>query len=462
MKLLATLRSLPAFCIAYCALVFTLASASAEPAAVDHAKALRENNERVKAVLRAIESAGQNKKYADITNNVDKLFQLLAIKEDTPDVVSPAGAHLAIAKAIVREPNLIMPDMARKHFAEALRLGAGNPDVLAETLLEKARWDYLLANDPPEKGVAAMRAALATPGLRPARRLDLTERYADWGFESGFDEEAEMRACAGGDPELLSEVLRRVIQRIGRAQRKGFSRLKYAYSREHVVELCDEGLALPTERHRATFIEEKAKALEDMERYREAEEIYLAQAATTDNRRRASWCQKLGDFYVRTAERYYERSDPATLRKAIAAYTNASVLSPSDQGPLRKIADAALLLRDYDLARDATERQIPLNKGVANGAMEAVLGRCDYLQGDYEGAARHYGAFPKELRREDCERYARALFACGRYDESAVQLERLLGMSPRTSKDSVSYYLERVKALQEKNGGKIGQTAPFP
>lgn len=434
---------------ALCALHCASSSAGQPAAAADHAKVLRENNNRAKALLGAIDSAGRNKKYADITNNVDELFQLLALKEDAPDVVSPAGAHLAIAKAIVREPNLIMPDIARKHFAEAVRLGAGNPDVLAEALLEKARWDYLLADDPPEKGIAAMRAALASRDIKPGKRLELVERYADWGFERGFDAEAEMRKCADGDAELLSEVLRRVVQRIGRAQRGAGAKLKYSMSHEHVVELCDEALALPVERNREGFAEEKAKALEAMERYGEAEQIYLAQAATTDDRVRARWCQKLGDYYVRTAERYYQPSDPTTLRKAIAAFTNAAILSPGDQGPLRKIADAALRLRDYDLAREATGKQVPLNKGVANGAMEAVLGRCDYEQGDYEGAIRHYGAFPKELRREECERYARALFACGRYDECVTQLERLLGMSPRTSQDGVRYDLECVKALRD-------------
>ena len=142
------------------------------------------------------------------------------------------------------------------------------------------------------------------PGVSAKTKLDFLQSGVP-----GLDFETEGRKVVDGDTAARADYYRRVtepnrfyggigVKRLEDALRKGFSC-------EHMLALCDEALAAVTPQDVPLFIGRKSIALTRLERFKEAEQLLLTSAATTNASLRRTYLGMLGDFYADRATRYY-------------------------------------------------------------------------------------------------------------------------------------------------------------
>ena len=431
-----------AFCILHSALSLAF-SAFAENASV------RANNEKADKLFREMAEHGRKSEYAAVTNCSAQVAAMLSLKEDAPSV-TPYRLHMATARALSEKLHLHWVGLAAQHYAEALKF-ADTPKQKAEAIFAAGRLEYdVAADDDPAPALAKIRSALAVPDLSKADLLDLVLRYPAE-IDPDFDVEAEAWKIAESEPALHGRYYEGILP-VPRGQNVTLDPSKSA---ERTLEICRKAIEDPavTGGRRTTFLNREVDALVDLGRKAEAEQRLLELAATTNPHARAAWSKRLGDFYLESARRYYRPSHEPTLRKALCAYTDASLAAPTDGRIAETICSVALTLKDYLAAENAVARRIEINKGVTNAWAWSQFGRIAYEKKDYVSAASAFGAAETGLDHTSRRLYARSLKALGRIEETIAQLEKLEKEDNRFVKATDRYYIQYLK-------GRLPPAAP--
>ena len=426
------------FCILHCALCIAL-STFAESASV------RENNTKAENILRAMAEHGRKNQYAEVTNCSAQVAALIALKEGAPSIVTPFRLHMETGRALSEKLHLHWADLAAWHYAEALK-AADTPRRKADAIMAAGRLEYNVAvDDDPAPALAKIRSALAVPGLSKADLLELVLRYPAE-IDPGFDVAAEAWKIAEHEPALHGRYYEGILPPRPRGQN---TTLDPVLSSEHVLEICRKAIDDPavTGGKRQTLLNREIDALLDLGRNDEAEQRLLTLAATTDQRLRAAWSKRLGDFYAENARRYYLPSHEQTLRKALAAYTEANIADPKDWRTVDAIFSTAMALKDYRAAEKAVASRIEIDKGVTNVWAWSRLGRIAYAKEDYASAAAAFGSAEEKLDLPERKLYAHALKALGRIEETIAQLEKIEKVDNRFLKSSDRYYIQYLKQI---------------
>ena len=421
-----------AFCITFCIAL----SAFAESASV------RDNNAKAEGLFREMAELGRKNQYAQVTNRCAQIEAMLALPEGAPAKVTPHRLHMATARALSEKLHLHWAGLAAAHYAEALKV-AKTPREKAEALLAAGRLEYdVAANDDPAPAIAKIRSALAVPGLSKADLLDLVFRYPT-SVDPDFDVKAEAWKIAEGEPALHARYYNGILPATTRGPTET---LNPNQSVERTLEICRMAIADPAvgDRDRGKFDSRALDALKELGRDDELEKILVERAASTNLKARAAWNSRLGDFYVAKARRYYLPPHEPTIRKALAAYREASLAAPGDGRLVETICRTAMSIRDYEAAEQAVVRRIEQNKGETNVWAWCQLGTIAHAREDYAAAASAFGAVEDNLDRPNRRRYAESLNALGRIAETVAQLEKLEKVDVRSVKDSDRYYIQHL------------------
>ena len=415
-----------AFCIAF--------SAFAEaPSEVKNAE----------SILRAMAEHGRKNEYVEVTNCSAQVAALLALKEGAPANVTPYRLHMETGRALSEKLHLHWAGLAAWHYAEALKV-ADTPRRKAEAILSAGRLEYDVASeDDPAPALAKIRSAIAVQGLSKADLLELILRYPTE-IDPSFNIASEAWKVAADEPALHGRYYEGILPPRPRGQS---TTLDPALSSERALEICRKALDDPavTGGRRQTLLGREVDALLDLGRNDEAEQRLLTLAATTDQRLRAAWSKRLGDFYVESAQRYYQPSHEQTLRKALAAYTDANLADPKDWRTVESIFSTAMALKDYQAAESAVARRIEIDKGTTNVWAWSQLGRIAYAKEDYASAAAAFGSAEEKLGLPERKLYAHALKALGRIEEAIAQLEKIEKVDNRFMKSTDRYYIQHLK-----------------
>ena len=429
-----------ALCIVHCALCIAFSAFAQAPSEVKNA----EN------ILRAMAEHGRKNEYVEVTNCSAQVAALLALKEGAPANVTPYRLHMETARALSEKLHLHWAGLAAWHYAEAVK-AADTPRRKAEAILAAGRLEYdVAAKDDPAPALAKIRSALAVQGLSKADLLELILRYPAE-IDPGFDIASEAWKVAADEPALHGRYYEGILPPRPRGQS---TTLDPALSSERVLEICRKAIADPavTGGRRQNVLGREVDALLDLGRNDEAEQRLLTLAATTDQRLRAAWSKRLGEFYVESARRYYLPSDEQTLRKALVAYTDAYLADPKDWRAVDSIFSTAMALKDYQAAESAVARRIEIDKGTTNAWAWSQLGRIAYAKEDYASAAAAFGSAEEKLGLPERKLYAHALKALGRIEEAIAQLEKIEKEDNRFMKSTDRYYIQHLKKRLEKKG----------
>lgn len=427
---------------------------AAKKKAAELVQLIRDNDNKAEKLFREMAELGRKKRHGEITNCYGQIAALLALKEGAPANTTPFRLHMATARALTTPLHLHWAGLAAKHYAAALE-AADTPRQKAEAILAAGQLEYDLAeSDDPAPAIAKIRSALAVPELTKGDRIDLLFRYPTQ-IDPAVDVQAEAWKIAADEPALHGKYYENVLPPMPRA---GKATLDPARGSERALEICRQGLADPVVVGgvRAKLEAREVDALVDLGRYREAEQILLAHAATTNQGARALWSRRLGDFYTEQAKRYYLPSHGPTLGKALAAYVDASLANPKDTRVVETICATALALKDYNAAQRAIARRIGQNNGVTNGWAWAQFGCIAYEKGDYAAAADAFGAAEEKLGLSSRRLYAHSLKALGRIEEAIAQLEKIEKEDNRFRKGADRYYIQYLKEKLEREGAGAG------
>ena len=400
-------------------------------------------------ILREMAEHGRKNQYAEVTNCSAQVAALLALKEGAPANVTPYRLHMETGRALCANLHLHWAGLAAWHFEEALK-SADTPRRKADAILAAGRLEYdVAAEDDPAPAIAKIRSALAVPGLSKADLLELVLRYPTE-IDPGFDIAAEGWKIAEDVPDLHGKYYEGILPPRPRGQS---TTLDPALSSERVLEICRKALDDPavTGGRRQALQGREVDALIDLGRDAEAEQRLLTLAATTDQRVRATWSRRLGDFYAESARRYFLPSHVPTLQKALAAYRDANLADPRDWRAVESIYNTAMALKDYVAAERAVARRVEIDKGATNAWSWARLGRIAYAKENYASADESFGATEGQLDISDRKLYARSLKALGRIGEAVAQLEKIEKEDNRFMKSTDRYYIQYLKKRLEKD-----------
>ena len=430
----------PVPCFLFRILLLSAAAAFAEGASEE---------KNAENIFREMAEHGRKSEYAAVTNCSAQVTTMLSLTDGAPSV-TPYRIHMATARALSEKLHLHWAGLAAQHYAEALK-SACTPKQKAEAIFAAGRLEYdVAADNDPAPAIAKIRSALAVPGLSKSDMLDLVFRYPA-SIDPDFDVQAEAWKIAEGDSTLHGRYYAGILPPASRGQN---TTLDPSKSSERALEICRKALADPAVRggQREQFLNREIDALLDLGCKSEAEQRLLELAATTDQRSRAAWSKRLGDFYVESARRYYLPSHEPTLRKALCAYTDASIAAPNDGRIAETLCSVALSLKDYLTAENAISQRIKLNKGATNAWAWIQLGRIAYEKNDFASAASAFGAAEAGLDHSSRRLYARSLKALGRIEETIAQLKKIEKEDNRFVKGTDRYYIHYLEQRLEKKG----------
>ena len=414
---------------------------------------VQQNNGRVGQLVRELEGtfgANKGKDYAKVDAAVKELRDLMALKEGAPDAIDEARLQYLLAKVYSRPLDLRRAPLAEKAFQAAL---AAEKDPVRKAWIS---YDYAkfrraaALDDEPEKWEKAMADAFNTPGLPALARLDLLEAGIP-----GLDYEKDGLKAVANDPAALEKYYRRLTEpsRYRDVETSIGKALNPEFSREHWLELCDKAIAACPGRA-DDYRMRKADALVALGRAAEAEQLLFDGAATTNVAVRRSYLGKLGEFYSGRATRYYLDPAASPLRKALNAYESRLELDPRNGGYARSVVETAMRLADWPLAKTILDKYVA---DFCGGKPDAYIARhygdlC-YHTGDYAKACEYYGMHALPVARSlpnSVQYYAESLYACGRYAEALVQLDKF---------PNNGAYRDYVADLRRRLKAKIGAGA---
>ena len=242
----------------------------------------------------------------------------------------------------------------------------------------------------------------------------------------------------------------------GREQ-PGVDPLNPAYSYEARVDFMDKGIADPKVVNKIPLYFHKAWLLDKLERFAEAEQIYLVQTANTNAAERADAFVNYARFLEGRAARYYTPAWTPYLQQATAAYLQALSVgvgpkTPGNWGFKESAANCAIKAGDFNAARTVLENLVVGSKGATNDFVRIRLGRIAWAEKDYEGVVALYPPIdsPLNIREqytlEDRANVAKALKLLGREEEELQALEVLKNKADRNWKSYYAFAYDRLKA----------------
>ena len=353
--------------------------------------------------------------------------------------------------------NLRQYEAQKAAYLKALA-AATNAFDKARAGLAYAHFEYARAmDDKPAKWRAAALDAYRTPGLEPSQKLALLIKPG----VPGLDVEEEGWKVIEGHPELYCEY----FNHLRHITRFGASGVEEKTSYEHRLAILEKALGTVPEERRMDYVGDYADALRHLGRIEEAEAALLPWGTNANPRVRAVAGDRLAAFYRETAKRYYGDPDAATLRKALAACEIViEARSHFDPRPVafRQAAEVAFALKDYAKAKHYVDELIACQEkrspGKPDAEAAALLGDYWYYMGDYEAAVKAYSSVPALNVRPAAEnswnRYARALYATGRYEECLAIIPKLAKWCSLADRNKLYERILREKIAEGKGHGE--------
>ena len=241
-------------------------------------------------------------------------------------------------------------------------------------------------------------------------------------------------------------------------EQDGHDPLNPAYSYEARLTFTEKGLADPKVANKIPLIYHKAWLLAELERWTEAEQLYLSMTSNTNLRDRADAYVNYARFMEGRAKRFYTPDWQPYLKQACAAYQQALALdvdprTPGNWGFRQSAVDCAIRARDFGAARSAIADIVAHSKGQTNNFCRIRLGRIAWEEGDWEGVVANYPGIDADCHPydnyevEDRVKIAKALKHLGRDEELLAALDVLA--KKRAKGKWKSYYefaRDRLKA----------------
>lgn len=240
-------------------------------------------------------------------------------------------------------------------------------------------------------------------------------------------------------------------------EQPGVDPLNPAYSYEARLDLMDKGIADPKVVNKIPLHFHKAWLLDKLERFAEAEQIYLMQTANTNAAERADAFVNYARFLEGRAARYYTPAWKPYLKQATAAYLQALAVgvgpkTPGNWGYRESAANCAIAAGDFNAARTVLDYIVAGSKGATNDFVRIRLGRIAWAERDYEGVVAFYPPVdsPLNIREqypmEDRANVAKALKLLGREEELLKALEVLKNKVDRNWRSYYAFAYDRLKA----------------
>lgn len=317
------------------------------------------------------------------------------------------------------------------------------------------------------KAEEALRALFLDPKQDPVSRLEVLQRmYAEpLTFNLDVLDIAAKVKAQSEDPAVhlkyytaMNEYMSDMYGGWAWGQEQnGHDPLNPAYSYESRLVFTDKGIADPKVANKLPLHYHKAWLLDRMERWDEAEQIYLSMTTNTNLRDRADAYCNYARFMEGRAKRFYTPDWQPYLKQAMAAYQQAMALNvdprtPGNWGFRQSAVDCAIQAKDFGAARSAIADIVAHSKGQTNNFCRIRLGRIAWAEGDWEGVVANYPGIDADVHPydgydiSDRVKIAKALKRLGREQELLAALQVL---SKRAKGKWQSYYqfaYDRLKA----------------
>jgi len=320
------------------------------------------------------------------------------------------------------------------------------------------------------KAEEALRALFLDPKQDAMARLDVLQRMYAEPLTFDFDVlgvAAKIKAQSD-DPEVHLKYYTNMNNYMSdmyggwawNQEQIGFDPLNPAYSYESRLAFTEKGIADPKVVKKLPLYYHKAWLLDRMERWDEAEQVYLKFLTQTNLRSRADAYVNYARYLEGRAKRFYTPDWMPYLKRALAAYQEAVALdtnpnSPGNWGYLQSAVDCAIHAEEYGTARSDIDVIIKKHKGQTNNFCRIRLGRIAWEEGDWEGVVASYPGIDVDAHPYDKYEFsdrvkiAKALKRLGREEEL---LDALQVLSKRAKAKWKSYYkfaYDRLKAKLE-------------
>ena len=206
---------------------------------------------------------------------------------------------------------------------------------------------------------------------------------------------------------------------------------------------------------------DRVACLTDMGKFDEAEKLLVRRAGDADAKMRRPWLQKLARFYKERSVRYYEKPDPATLRKVVEVCDRMIAEEPKRDRESVYLRQAAILkaqvlvsLGEHAAAREATDLAVAASKGRAcDFECAKVYASIAYATGEWNESVARLAPFAEKLTAEENYRCAQALNAANRRAEAIPYLERAIKKCRNKYKrDGYDYLCRKLKTEAAKDG----------
>ena len=200
---------------------------------------------------------------------------------------------------------------------------------------------------------------------------------------------------------------------------------------------------------------DRVSCLTDMGKFDEAEKLLVRRAGDADAKARRPWLQKLAKFYQERSVRYYEKPDPATLRKVVEVCDRMIAEEPTRNRESIYLRQAALMkaqtldsLGEHTAARAAADLAVAASKDrVCDFECAKVYASVAYAEGKWNESVARLAPFTEKLNAEENYRCAQALNAANRRAEAIPYLERAIKKCRNKYKrDGYNYLCRKLKA----------------
>ena len=197
--------------------------------------------------------------------------------------------------------------------------------------------------------------------------------------------------------------------------------------------------------------QEKIEALKMLGRYDDCEAFIKDEIAKSEKpHEKPERYAMLADFYIWSANRFFDDPDPATLAKAAEALRKATE-NPADYRDKRRYSRNLLQLADLEwkLGRKAEARaaldSIEAFEKKVSSDIASKRGDFAFAEGDYATAADLWLPLAENWRWEKRVNLVRALFAAGRKEEAIPHLEFLAKNGNKYVRPYYAYALEEAR-----------------
>lgn len=383
-----------------------------------------------------------------VNSNLTEMVKLIKLSEAPANQRDEAAIHYLVATVYSppNKVNLTYFDLAKKHYLEAIRLSS-SPDQKAYHAFQYASfmWGAAMEGDAAQWDKAKL-DAYNTEGITPMGRVSLLKLGVP-----GLELEEEGLKIAKDDAKARREVYKEVLEKIRKNNVYGNGSLDPKLSAEHALELIDKAEADSEVMALGHFSWGRIEILKSLERYDEVKKILVNNTLKPfdltkggDLNAKAEALMALGNFFVERASRYYAKPNEQLLRNAVCVYSNVPTNALRHYpNSLLFSARALYQIGDYQAAIEMAKRHVAITKDQKGDRFDnQILGDCYYELGDYEKAVEHFDRFDDgNVNHQD--RYGRACFAVGRYEDAIAHIKR--SYNNWTYRAANAYFIRKIE-----------------